>query len=245
MQIIVKGTKIPEACIDCPAFKENDEFNQGIGKLGICKVLDKEIAEDGRTSVDENCPVEQDVDEYYGHQLRKALIISAFPGMGKSHYFKNNSCYSFDNELVEHPGNRILDSDSSDFSWIKDENGNNTTVRNPEFPENYIRHIKCNLYNKDIIFVSSHKQVREALEREGLHYAIVYPGKKLKNHLLERYEKRGSSQAFIKLMLDNFDSFVEQIEEETFPLLVKINEPNEFIDEFLIRLIKENLESDF
>ena len=57
MQIIVKDAKIPEACIDCPAFKENDEFSQGIGKLGKCKVLDKEIGEDGRTSVDENCPV--------------------------------------------------------------------------------------------------------------------------------------------------------------------------------------------
>ena len=244
MQIIVKGIKIPEACIDCPAFKENDEFNQGIGKLGKCKVLDKEIGEDGRTSVDENCPVEQ-YEEKEKAVVRKALIISAFPGMGKSHYFRNNSCYSFDNELVERPGNRILDSDSSDFSWVKDENGNNTLDRNPEFPENYIRHIKCNLYNKDIIFVSSHKQVREALEREGLDYAIVYPDKKLKYHLLERYEKRGSSQAFIKLMLESFDSFVDQIEEETFPVLVKINEPNEFIDEFMIRLIKEDLESDF
>lgn len=57
-----------------------------------------------------------------------------------------------------------LDSDSSNFSWVKDENGNNTKERNPEFPKNYIEHIKSNIGKVDVIFVSSHKVVREALE---------------------------------------------------------------------------------
>ena len=245
MSIIVNGVNKSDKCVDCVAFVENDEFKQGIGQLGRCIFLDnKEIGIEGKDSVDKKCPVSE-YEEAPKTNVKKALIISAFPGMGKSYFFRNNSCYSTDNELMERPGNRILDSDSSDFSWIKDEDGNNTSERNPEFPENYIRHIKCNLYDKDIIFVSSHKQVREALEREGLDYAIVYPSKKLKFHLLERYEKRGSSKEFVKLMLDNFDNFVDQIEEETFPVLVKINEPNEFIDSFMIKLIKEDLESEF
>ena len=243
MSVIVEGIRKADTCIDCIAFKEHDDFKQGIGQLGQCIFTDKEIGVEGRTSVDDNCPV-REYEEKGNTVVRKALIISAFPGMGKSHYFKHHSCYTVE-DYVEKPGSRILDSDSSDFSWVKDEDGNNTLKRNPEFPENYIRHIKCNLYNKDIIFVSSHKQVREALEREGLDYAIVYPAKHLKYHMLERYERRGSSQAFIKMMLENYDMFVNQIEEETFPVIVKVNEPGEYIDEFMIRLIKEDLESNF
>ena len=41
----------------------------------------------------------------------KTKIISAFPGTGKSYYHKN------------HP-NTTLDSDSSQFSWLYDGDGN-------------------------------------------------------------------------------------------------------------------------
>ena len=62
----------------------------------------------------------------------RTKIISAFPGTGKSYYHNKNK-------------ETTLDSDSSNFSWIKDENGNNTTERNPKFPQNYIYHIKENI----------------------------------------------------------------------------------------------------
>ena len=68
----------------------------------------------------------------------KTRIISAFPGTGKS-YFHNNSEYS------------TLDSDSSEFSWIINDDGDK--VRNPNFPSNYISHIKDNIGKADFIFV--------------------------------------------------------------------------------------------
>ena len=58
--------------------------------------------------------------------MKNTIIVSAFPCCGKTYYFENKK------DLV------VLDSDSSNFSWIKDENGNNTKERNPEFPNNYI-----------------------------------------------------------------------------------------------------------
>ena len=64
----------------------------------------------------------------------KTKIISAFPGVGKTYYHERNKEIS-------------IDSDSSHFSWVKDENGNNTKERNPEFPNNYINHIKENIGN--------------------------------------------------------------------------------------------------
>ena len=78
----------------------------------------------------------------------RTKIISAFPGVGKTTYHKNNP-------------DTTLDSDSSSFSWIVDEHGNKT--RNPHFPQNYIDHIKQNIGKYKYIFVSSHKEVRDAL----------------------------------------------------------------------------------
>ena len=51
-------------------------------------------------------------------------VISAFPACGKSYAYENyQKCF-----------NGILDSDSSEFSWIKDEDGNNRKERNLDFP---------------------------------------------------------------------------------------------------------------
>ena len=87
-----------------------------------------------------------------------AIVICAFPGCGKSVYYSLNSIYEGHKN-----GKKILDSDSSLFSWIYDNDGNKTSKRNPEFPGNYIQHIKNNLNSQDIIFVSSHILVRKAL----------------------------------------------------------------------------------
>ena len=79
-----------------------------------------------------------------------AILISAFPGMGKSYAY---------NELKDKI--RVLDSDSSKFD-------------KSDFPRNYIEHIKNNIQNQDIIFISSHKEVRDALEDENINFDLFY-----------------------------------------------------------------------
>ena len=116
----------------------------------------------------------------------KTLIISAFPGCGKTHLFNNNET------------DIILDSDSSKYSWVKDESGENTKTRNPEFPNNYIKHIEENIGIADIILVSSHSNVRNALENSKIDYTIVSPDKDLKNEWLERFKNRGNQKDFIE-----------------------------------------------
>jgi hypothetical protein len=139
-------------------------------------------------------------------------IISAFPACGKSYIYENKQdCFR-----------GILDSDSSEFSWIKNENGNNTTERNPDFPNNYIQHIKDNLGKVEIIFVSSHDVVRKALEENNIDYTLVYPDKSLKNEWLRRFKDRGNNEKFISFIESNFDTFIDEMELETFPDKVKL-----------------------
>lgn len=117
-----------------------------------------------------------------------AKIISGFPGVGKSYLFNT--------------GLKCTDSDSSKFP----KNG---------FPENYIEHIK-GLLDKDLdyIFVSSHDVVRKALQEENLEYTLVYPNISLKESYIERYKKRGSPEAFVNMMENNWDSFISSCSQD-------------------------------
>lgn len=133
----------------------------------------------------------------------RTLVISAFPACGKSYCVENYSD-KFD----------MIDSDSSEFSWLKDSSGKNTKERNPEFPNNYMEHIKNNIGNKDIIFVSSHKNVRDALNANKIKHIVIYPDIYAKDDWVKRMKKRGSDEKFIKFISDNWEKFINEIEEE-------------------------------
>ncbi|QAU04452.1 hypothetical protein Va1_033 [Vibrio phage Va1] len=125
----------------------------------------------------------------------RALIISAFPACGKSWVHRNNTNMT------------IMDSDSSKFSWILDSEGNSTGERDPNFPANYIQHIRENLESADIIMVSSHDEVRDALQEAGLKWFAVTPSPDLKHEWIGRCWLRDPNTPFLKALADNWDSW--------------------------------------
>ena len=135
----------------------------------------------------------------------KTKIISAFPGTGKSYYH------------INHP-ETTLDSDSSLFSWLYDDDGNKLydddekPIRNPWFPSNYIEHIKSNIGKYEYIFVSSHKEVREALVDNCLLFYLVYPDFDDIDIYIERYKQRGSPERFIDLVRNNWEEWIYELE---------------------------------
>lgn len=126
----------------------------------------------------------------------KTKIISAFPGLGKSYY------------AIKNPG-KSIDLDPSAFSWIKDNNGNNTKDKNPEFPGNYIENIRKYIGSYEYIFISSHREVRQAMKKECLHFYLVYPGICRREEFIDRYKKRGNSEKFIKRIEESWESWIE------------------------------------
>ncbi len=127
--------------------------------------------------------------------MMRTKIVSAFPGVGKTTYHK------------KHP-ETTLDSDSSNFSWIVDEYGNKT--RNPHFPQNYINHIKENIGKYKYIFVSSHKEVRDALLDNCLYFYLVYPENNRKEEFIQRYKNRGNDDNFIVLLDSKWDEWMSE-----------------------------------
>lgn len=141
---------------------------------------------------------------------KDTLIISGFPGVGKTSLYQKSS-----GDFI------IMDSDSSTFD-------------KKEFPENYICHIKENIGKADIILVSSHKDVRLALESHGIEFMLIYPNIGLKDEYLERYKQRGSTQGFIDLIAKNWELWINEIMElENNDYITKFElKSNEYLSEF-------------
>lgn len=133
--------------------------------------------------------------------MLKTKIISAFPASGKTHLFDNI-----------HREFTVLDSDSSKFSWIIDGDGNK--VRNPEFPKNYIEHIKNNIGRVNFIFVSTHKVVRDALKEAGIDFIVVIPENDVdtKREWIRRCISRGNDSNFCDIIATYWTEWLEEIE---------------------------------
>lgn len=131
------------------------------------------------------------------------LIISAFPGVGKS--FLSQNC-DF----------RVSDSDSSTFP--KD-----------GFPQNYIEHIR-NL-DVDVALVSSHKEVRSALKDRAMPFFLCYPKAECKSEYMRRYVKRGSPEPFLRLMEAQFENFVADCRTQTGCVHIEMGEDRYLVDE--------------
>ena len=168
-----------------------------------------------------------------------ALVICAFPGCGKSMFYKLNSVYE-----GHQNGLKVLDSDSSSFSWLYDDNGKQTTERNPNFPANYISHIKSNLKHQDIIFVSSHKLVREALQNANIPYINIYPADTIDNmkEWRNRFINRGNPQSFIDLIMTNWSVWLMDMELDKYAtknIALDVNSIYPYITYPLISSLKE------
>lgn len=156
------------------------------------------------------------------NNMKHTKVISGFPAVGKSYIQVG---YRNIDEFI------VLDSDSSKFSWIEE------GVRHPDFPNNYMKHIKENIGKADIIFVSSHDNVRESLKDNGIDYTLVYPDASLKDIYIERYKKRGNDEGFINFISSNWEKFISDMDNETFPTKIKLQK-----DEFLIDVIYDILQ---
>lgn len=149
----------------------------------------------------------------------KTKIYSVFPACGKTWLCEHQ----------EELGLKILDSDSSQFSWLIKEIEYPTygaivdgemksltckqKVRHPNFPANYIQHIKENIGKYDYIFVSSHASVREALDAEGVDFTIVYPSGACFAKWVGRCfirDKRGEAGCNPGVLYDNWAQWISE-----------------------------------
>ncbi len=143
--------------------------------------------------------------------MARALVISGFPGVGKT------TLERYD---------RIVDLESSGFHWIwvppdpfKEEPSPPELRLNPRWPKNYIDKIdelsKEN-YQK-IILVSAHPEVRLMLHERKIQFIIVCPEKDCENEYMIRYLRRGSDINFLQIMFNRFEKYLDDIDKDPAP----------------------------
>lgn len=161
------------------------------------------------------------------------VIIAGFPGTGKT-WCVNNLKEKYNME----------DSDSSYFSWLYNEKKEKTEIRNPEFPENYVNYIKSQIGKVDIIFVSTHKEVRKALMENQIPYVLVYPENTEDNKIdyIARFLNRDSSTAFIEKIKENWDNFLSDIGTEQWPVHYVLSSSIEPTKKYLKDVIEDIVE---
>ena len=134
-------------------------------------------------------------------------VICGFPGTGKSYFARTAT-------------GLVSDSDSSSFSWIQQDG---EKVRNPNFPTNYIDHIKYLIDQQyTYVFVSTHKDVINALSNSGIEFSIIYPSRELKQEYLDRYRNRKSPEVFINLLDSKWDEFIDDVESASVATLIPL-----------------------
>ena len=151
----------------------------------------------------------------------KTIIISAFPGSGKTTFAK------------EFKG-RVLDLESSDFKWKGDTDVDK--VLNQDFPRNYIDTIidavKSEKYgaiivSNEFLNFEESKELSDMVENIIAIYPLndketgdsmdEYYNDKIKNEFLNRYKTMGKPDSFIKFISDNWDKLISDMENSTIP----------------------------
>lgn len=135
---------------------------------------------------------------------RYGIVISAFPGCGKT-YFVNKLNENLEGSGKIFKGINATDSDSSSYSWVMD---HGIKRRNPDFPKNYIEHIKEARKNYDLVFVSTHQVVRDAMDAAGIPFELVYPNPQRKAEWVGNYYLRGNTKEFIDTIVAHWDEWI-------------------------------------
>ena len=150
---------------------------------------------------------------------RRSVIVMGFPGVGKT-YVKER--YKGSNNL------KVLDSDSSNFD-------------KSDFPNNYINYIEKQIGKYDIIMVSTHKEVRDAIKNSIIprmcSLYICYPSYDIKDEWLERLRKRGNNESFIKMIDENYFNWVRDIKMNEDDLIhLEITDPSNYLYDMLYNI---------
>ena len=134
------------------------------------------------------------------------------------------------------PDISVLDADSKSFAFqgvspnaLHQDSDNISYERNPEYPQNYLRHIQS--AEADIILLNCHLSLLRNLDRENI--LIVYPNLDLLPEYLIRYESRGDG-SFVSHMASEAEGMIRYIEASGYDLY-RIDSANTYLSDLFER----------
>ncbi len=133
--------------------------------------------------------------------MKKGVIVYAFPSSGKTTLCKNHD--------------NMIDLESSDFRWLLTDEQKMLSVEelkglprveNPNWPQNYFDAIEKAISKYDFVFTANIGS--EYAAEKGHEFWLFYPALSQKNEYIKRMEDRGNAPAFVKLISDNYENWI-------------------------------------
>ena len=138
----------------------------------------------------------------------KGIIVCAFPATGKTWAIGHAS----DLDL------RACDSDSEDYHWADRNVLREKRIERENWISVYVDHLIAETTRQDIVFCSTHQEVRNELVRRGISFMVVYPTANQKKEYINRVTNRttGLCGKFgIKLMTESWDTWLTGMTEQS------------------------------
>lgn len=169
---------------------------------------------------------------------QEAIIVSAMPGAGKSTLMNK----------AKNEGLQVIDSDSQSYHYHTNEKGqyidiNGNVAKTPnervlinQFPQNYIDALKQQKMQNDIIFVSSHKQVRNMLTEANIPFIFFAYQEMMKAEIVQRIRERISNQPnqiIADVIEKNWHEWMQEIKNETQYPVIRLK-PREYLSSLLL-----------
>lgn len=123
-------------------------------------------------------------------------VIAAFPATGKTYVAGRDA--------------RFADSDSSHFAWVW--HGFDVRERHPDWPANYLAHVRRLFADGKTVLCSTHQEVRDALVAAEVPFTLVYPARSCRTEYLERMRERGSDERLLTLIDARWDDLIASCE---------------------------------
>lgn len=166
---------------------------------------------------------------------KKAIIIAAFAGSGKSYVAKK-----YDN---------VLDLESTYFKWenkglehlsVEERKGVTARTLNKEWPDNYIKEIMTQQDNYDIIFIAPPHALLKAegianyFFENDIGFYIARPKNTAIKNIEERLRARGNNEDFINQVKKYSPAFIKEFSKPKYKSII-IND-DEYLEDALLRL---------
>lgn len=138
--------------------------------------------------------------------MEKGIVIAAMAGVGKTCLAqKYKDIIDFDHLFFKYnyPEEVIK---SNTFEGLK--GLTKVRTKNPNWPESYISKLLEYIQQYKIVLIPSDREIVEYLQKENFEYILCYPNIESKNIYMERYKSRGTNEAWIEKMNQNFEKDV-------------------------------------